>query len=84
VSGATPDPRVVVVVTPGCHLCDDACGVVAAVCAQASAGWVARDLAELDETAQAKWREFVPVVLVDGEVHDIFRVSADRLRAALG
>jgi len=25
----------------------------------------------------------VPVILVDGDVHDIFRVDADRLRAAL-
>jgi hypothetical protein len=31
----------------------------------------------------AKWAEFVPVILVDGEVHDWFRVREDRLRAVL-
>jgi hypothetical protein len=40
-------------------------------------------LSDVDEDTRARWREYVPVVLVDGEVHDIFRVSADRLRAAL-
>ncbi len=78
-----PAPRVVVLVTPGCHLCADACAAVGAVCAELSIGWSSRELSELDEASQARWREYVPVVLVDGDVHDIFRVDADRLRAAL-
>jgi hypothetical protein len=77
------EPRVVVLVSAGCHLCDDACETVATVCAQAAVEWSARDLADLDEPTRTRWREYVPVVLVDGEVHDIFRVTADRLRAAL-
>ena len=77
------EPRVVVLVTAGCHLCDDACGVVSTVCAERAVSWSARDLSEVDEASRARWREYVPVVLVDGEVHDIFRVSADRLHAAL-
>jgi glutaredoxin-like protein DUF836 len=76
-------PRVVVLVTAGCHLCADACAVVASVCAETEIGWTARDLSEVDEPTRARWREFVPVVLIDGEVHDIFRVAPDRLRAAL-
>jgi hypothetical protein len=78
------EPRVVVLVSPGCHLCDDACAIVDAVCVQASLSWISRDLSELDDETRAKWREFTPVVLIDGEVHDVFRVRADRLRAALG
>jgi coenzyme F420-reducing hydrogenase beta subunit len=77
------EPQVVVLVTAGCHLCEDACAVVADVCASSGISWSARDLAEIDEATRSKWREFVPVVLIGGEVHDIFRVSAERLRAAL-
>jgi coenzyme F420-reducing hydrogenase beta subunit len=77
------DPRVAVLVTAGCHLCEDACAVVADVCAETAQAWVARDLSEVEEPIRAQWREYVPVVLVDGEVHDIFRVDAGRLREAL-
>jgi hypothetical protein len=77
------EPRLVVLVTAGCHLCDDACAVVASVCEPRGVSWTTRDLADLDEAARSRWREFVPVVLIDGEVHDIFRVSAERLRHAL-
>lgn len=79
----TDDPRVVVLVTAGCHLCEDACEVVSAVCEATSVGWTARDLTTCDDGTQRQWREFVPVVLIDGDVHDVFRVTADRLRAAL-
>jgi hypothetical protein len=75
--------RIVVIVTPGCHLCEDACAVIEQVCAPDGIDWLVRDLGELAAEDQARWREYVPVVLVDGEVHDIFRVSPDRLRAAL-
>jgi Glutaredoxin-like domain (DUF836) len=78
------DARVVVLVSAGCHLCDDACAVVTEVCTAAEVGWEARDLSRLDEPTRQQWREFVPVILVDGEVHDLFRVDPGRLRAALG
>jgi coenzyme F420-reducing hydrogenase beta subunit len=80
---STGDERVVVLVTPGCHLCEDACAVIADVCAEVGAAWASHDLLTLDEASIARWHEYVPVVAVDGEVHDIFRVSPDRLRAAL-
>jgi hypothetical protein len=75
--------RVVVLVTDGCHLCVDACSVVGTVCDDLGVTWAARDLAAVDDETRARWREFVPVVMVDGEVHEIFRVDADRFRAAL-
>jgi hypothetical protein len=76
-------PRVVVLVTPGCHLCEDACKVVAEVCAAIPVDWMARDLADCDESIRAQWREYVPVVLIDGNVHDVFRVTPERLRGAI-
>jgi hypothetical protein len=78
------DPRVVVVVTEGCHLCDDATKVVAETCDDLGVSWRTQDLFGLAEDQVAQWREYVPVVLVDGKVHDVFRVSPDRFRAALG
>jgi hypothetical protein len=76
-------PRVVVITRPGCHLCDDACEIVSAVCADVGVGWTTQDLEELEPADQARWREYIPVVLIDGRVHDVFRVEQDRLRTAL-
>jgi hypothetical protein len=76
--------RVVVVVNPGCHLCEDAVAVVGRVCEELAVGWTSLDLTSVeDEVRRTEWRELVPVVLVDGAVHDIFRVDESRLRAAL-
>ena len=75
-------PRVVVLTRIGCHLCDDACGVVASVAAEAGVDWTTTDV-DADADLASRWGEFVPVVLVDGEVLDWFRVDPDRLRRAL-
>lgn len=77
------EPRVVVLVTTGCHLCDVACAVVAEVCAETDVAWTSRDLSDVDEQTRSTWREYVPVVMIDGAVHDIFRVAPLRLREAL-
>ena len=74
--------RVVVYVKPGCHLCDDAVGVVSSVCDEIGVGWIAQDITG-DRELMARWAEYVPVILVDGEVHNWFRVQPDRLRAAV-
>ena len=77
--------RVVVVVNPGCHLCDDAVAVIDRVCTELGVAWQSADLADVKDAAlRTQWREMVPVVLVDGAVHDIFRVDDARLRAVLG
>jgi hypothetical protein len=75
--------RVVVVVNPGCHLCEDAVAVVSAVCGELAVGWRSLELAGVDEPQRTEWREMVPVVLIDGAVHDIFRVDPRQLREAL-
>ena len=75
--------RVVVLSRPGCHLCEDACAVVARVAEATGAQWVEQDISD-DPELTARWGEYVPVVVVDGDVHTWFRVDEARLRAALG
>jgi glutaredoxin-like protein DUF836 len=77
------EPRVVVLVTEGCHLCEAACEVIVAVCTDLGVAWTARDLMGQDAATITRWREYVPVVLIDGNVHDVFRVTEARLRDAL-
>jgi glutaredoxin len=78
----TASARVVVYTKPGCHLCDDACAAVSRICTDVGATWAALDITG-DEDLMRQWAEYVPVILVDGEVHDWFRVRDDRLKAAL-
>jgi hypothetical protein len=76
------EPRITLIGKPGCHLCDDAREVVAAVAAETGTQW--RELSILDDAALSeRYWEQIPVVLVDGEQHDYWRVDADRLRNAL-
>ncbi len=67
---------------PGCHLCDDARAVVAAVCAGEGVAWAEVSILDDPELAD-RYAEQIPVVLLDGVVHDFWRVDAGRLRAAL-
>jgi glutaredoxin len=66
----------------GCHLCQDACRAVARVADSVGVAWSERDISD-DPELLAQWAEYVPVIMVDGEVHGWFRVDEDRLRAAL-
>lgn len=80
--GTTPDdPRVVLYVRSGCHLCEDARAVVSEVAAEAGAPWAEVDIdaAELTTT----YGELVPVVTVDGVRQGYWRLDAGRLRRAL-
>lgn len=78
-----PTPRAVVVTVPGCHLCEDALQTVAGVCDGAGVSWAEQDLFGLDDDAVRRWRDLVPVVLVDDAVVDALRVDPARLRRAL-
>ncbi|MEJ7725476.1 MAG: glutaredoxin family protein [Actinomycetes bacterium] len=75
-------PRVRLLGKPGCHLCDAARVVVAEVCTATGVGWTEVDILT-DPDLLARYGEYIPVVLVDGEPHDFWRVSAERLRADL-
>jgi len=68
---------------PGCHLCDDARAVVTSVMADFSSVAL-EEFSILDDTAlYEKYVEEIPVLLVNGKVHNIWRVDPDRLRNAL-
>jgi hypothetical protein len=73
---------------PGCHLCDDARDVVTGVLGGLDADRAAEVTLEersiLDDRALAdRFAEEIPVLLIDGRVHNYWRIDADRLRAAL-
>jgi glutaredoxin len=67
---------------PGCHLCDDARVVIEKVAGELGAAVDERDITQ-DEELYRKYWEQIPVVLVDGEQHDFWRVDEGRLRRAL-
>jgi hypothetical protein len=75
-------PRVTLLTRPGCHLCADARAIVARVAADLGVAWEERDIsASADDLA--RYSDMIPVTLVDGVQHDFWRVSEERLRAAL-
>jgi Glutaredoxin-like domain (DUF836) len=70
---------------PDCHLCDVAREVVETVVAELDdEGVVIEELSIADDPElYAQWWEKIPVVLIDGRLHGHWRVSPERLRAAL-
>ncbi|MCM3781203.1 glutaredoxin family protein [Microbacterium hydrocarbonoxydans] len=73
---------------PDCHLCDVASEIVDAVVADLPDAAAERiEIVEAsitdDPALYELWWEKIPVVLIDGELHAHWRVSADRLREAL-
>jgi glutaredoxin len=74
--------RITLLTRPGCHLCEDAKAVVARIAAELGVPWEERDITRSDEDLRT-YGEMIPVTLVDGVQHDFWRVSEDRLRAAL-
>jgi glutaredoxin len=68
---------------PGCHLCEDARSVVDRVLADfPDVALEERSILEDDELSRA-YADEIPVVMIDGRVHTIWHVDADRLRDAL-
>lgn len=76
-------PRVTLYSRPGCHLCDDARAIVAAVCEELGERFEELDIDD-DPRLAARYAEEIPVTLVDGRQHDFWRVDPQRLRSALG
>ena len=78
-----PAAHLTLISKPGCHLCDDARAVVTEVLAD----FAEVDLAEVSildhPDLHEKYVEEIPVLLLNGAVHNIWRVDADRLRRAL-
>jgi hypothetical protein len=67
---------------PGCHLCDDARAVISRVADEMGVAWEERDITRSADDLRV-YGEQIPVTLIDGVQHDFWRVSEDRLRAAL-
>lgn len=67
---------------PGCHLCDDARGVVARVATDLGVPWDERDVT-LDPEDAAEYRDRIPVLLLDGKEHGYWNVDEPRLRRDL-
>ena len=76
-------PRVRLLTRAGCHLCDEARTVIAAVCAETGDAFEEVDV-DADPELRRRFSDEVPVTFVDGDQHDFWRVDPDRLRAALG
>lgn len=68
---------------PGCHLCDDARGIVVDVLAEFPAVTFEERSILDDPALRDEYAEEIPVVLIDGRVHTIWRVDPARLRKAL-
>ena len=74
---------------PGCHLCDDARDVVqnvvgSLVGVRAAPEVVLEERSILDEAElHEKYVEDIPVVLINGKVHNYWRIDPERLRTAL-
>jgi glutaredoxin len=81
-AGGTAAPRVTVYSRPGCHLCEEAEAVVAAVCEELGESFVVVMVDDHPDLRE-RFTDEVPVTFVDGRQHDFWRVDASRLRAAL-
>ena len=76
------DPRVVVLGREGCHLCEVVVEIVARVAGELEVGWAERSIVT-DPDLLARYRELIPVVLVDGVELSHWRVDESALREAL-
>jgi glutaredoxin len=74
---------------PGCHLCEDAREAIDGVLlefgkANPDAQVSLEELNILeDETLKLKYSEEIPVILIDGKMHNYWRVDEERLMRAL-
>ncbi len=76
-------PRITLISKPGCHLCDPVREVIERVARDLDVQWVECSILD-DPELSAAYAEQIPVTLVDGALHDFWRLDESRLRAALG
>ena len=81
-SGTSGGHAITLLSKPGCHLCDSAREVIARVAADLGVPWEERDITSSATDTREYWDK-IPVTLIDGVQHDFWRVSEERLRAAL-
>jgi glutaredoxin len=79
-------PRVLVYSRSGCHLCDVAVETLEKLqkeLAGQSPFTVEIQLIDGNPDLESRYGEEVPVTLIDGKVHDFFRVDPERFKKAL-
>lgn len=81
-TGQSDSPRITLISKPGCHLCDVAREVIERVSRDLGVSWTERSIVD-DPELHARYREEIPVTLVDGVQHDYWHLDESRLRAAL-
>jgi Glutaredoxin-like domain (DUF836) len=78
--------RLTLIGKPDCHLCDDARVAVTSVIDELgiAASITLDEVSILDDTAQnEKYWDEIPVLLINGVVHSIWRIDPARLTTAL-
>jgi glutaredoxin len=75
-------PIVTLYLSPGCHLCDRACAVL-----EDARGEMDFELTQVDISGdadlEARYREWLPVVEIDGERAFVYHVDPEGLRKRL-
>ncbi|GAA3395455.1 glutaredoxin family protein [Cryptosporangium minutisporangium] len=79
---AATDHTVTLLTRVGCHLCDDAKGVLARIASDTGVEWSEVDV-DADPELAYEYGDRVPVVLLDNEEHGFWRVEEARLRRDL-
>lgn len=82
-----PAVRLTLLGKPGCHLCDQARDAVTEVLGRLGAAASQVTVEELsildDPELNSRYWDEIPVVLINGRVHTVWRVDTDRLAIAL-
>jgi len=78
-----PPVRLTLIGKPDCHLCDDARSIIHSVIDGRDDVLLEELSIHDDAELNAKYWDEIPVLLIDGRVHGIWRFDADRLRGAL-
>ena len=79
---AQPKAKIVLYSSAGCHLCERARTVIEEVCGELGVGFEEVEVGG-DPELEARYREWLPVVEVDGERAFVYHVPADALRRRL-
>ncbi|TSA53925.1 MAG: glutaredoxin family protein [Actinobacteria bacterium] len=75
--------KVTIIGKPDCHLCEVAENVVKDLIAGSGIEFEKLSVSD-DPKLAARYSEEIPVILIDGKVHDIFRVDEKRFLNAIG
>lgn len=80
----TPEIELTLIGKPGCHLCDDAELVVQKVLDDfdGKASLTKQNILD-DDALFARYSEEIPVLLINGKVHNYWHIDPVRLREAL-